>query len=146
MAGSTKNILHAIILGAPASGKGTISERLVKHFGFQHLACGDLLRQNQQQGTALGLAAAKYIAGGQLVPDALVTECVLHKVTDIPETVSWLLDGFPRTVQQVQIKRNDEQRARLSDPSSINRRNLLHPPPPPRRTPCGTSTTPCMSC
>lgn len=100
-ASAVPKILHAIILGAPASGKGTISERLVKQFSFQHLACGDLLRQNQQQGTPLGLEAAKYIERGQLVPDELVTECVLHKVADIPKTTSWLLDGFPRTIKQV---------------------------------------------
>lgn len=94
-------IVRALILGAPASGKGTISERIVKEFGFQHLACGDVLRQNQLDGTPLGLEAAKYVRHGQLVPDQLVTKCILQKVGALPQDLPWLLDGFPRTLPQV---------------------------------------------
>lgn len=94
-------VVRALILGAPASGKGTISERIVRQFGFVHLSCGDLLRQHQQLGTPLGQQAARYIGDGQLVPDQLVTECVLERVAAMPTDSSWLLDGFPRTLPQV---------------------------------------------
>lgn len=95
-------VLRAVIMGAPASGKGTISERIIKHFQLHHLACGDILRQNIQNGTELGKEAEQYIKKGQLVPDRLVVKCILDKIKEIPgqPTVSWLLDGFPRTIAQ----------------------------------------------
>lgn len=98
---AARRVVRALILGAPASGKGTISERIVRQFGFVHLACGDVLRQNQTLGTPLGQQAARYISDGQLVPDKLVTECMLDRLAAMPTNTSWLLDGFPRTLPQV---------------------------------------------
>lgn len=91
-------VLRAVIMGAPASGKGTISERIIKQFQLHHIACGDILRQNIQNGTELGKEAERYITGGQLVPDRLVVKCILGKIKEIPgqPMASWLLDGFPR--------------------------------------------------
>lgn len=95
-------VLRAVIMGAPASGKGTISERIIKHFQLHHLSCGDILRQNIQNGTELGKEAEQYIKRGQLVPDRLVVKCILGKIQEIPgqPSASWLLDGFPRTTVQ----------------------------------------------
>lgn len=96
----SKKFLHAIIMGAPASGKGTISERILKKFHLHHISCGDILRQNIEQKTSLGLEASKYIRTGSLVPDELVNKCILEKISALPPQTDWLLDGFPRTVQQ----------------------------------------------
>lgn len=94
-------VLRAVILGAPASGKGTVSGRIVKQYNWFHLSCGDILRLHQQNKTPLGLEAAKYISNGQLVPDGVVTKCILENLTTVPSEKSWLLDGYPRTIQQV---------------------------------------------
>lgn len=97
-----KHVFRAVIMGAPASGKGTISERIIKKFNLHHLSCGDILRQNIQLKTALGEEAQKYISVGKLVPDELVIKCILDKIKELPEesSSSWLLDGFPRTIEQ----------------------------------------------
>jgi len=86
-------------MGAPGSGKGTISDRITKKFNMKHLSCGDILRRHIQDKTLLGIAANKYMENGQLVPDDLVIECILEELTHIKQE-PWLLDGFPRTIEQ----------------------------------------------
>lgn len=98
---ASASVLRTVILGAPASGKGTVSGRIVKQFNWFHLSCGDILRLHQQNKTTLGLEAAKYISSGKLVPDSVVTQCILDNLQTVPAEKSWLLDGFPRTIQQV---------------------------------------------
>lgn len=92
---------HAIIMGAPGSGKGTISERIIKHFNFNYASTGDIFRSNIRMKTPLGLEAEKYISAGQLAPDDLVIKCILNRVNAIGND-SWLLDGFPRTIAQAE--------------------------------------------
>ena len=87
-----------ILLGAPGSGKGTQSMRLSDKFGFQHLATGDILRAEVAQGTELGKKADGYMKGGKLVPDSIVIEMVAGKIG----SGNYLLDGFPRTIEQAQ--------------------------------------------
>ncbi len=86
-----------ILLGAPGSGKGTQSQRLAAKYGFTHLATGDIFRAEIAQGTALGQKAQDYVKNGKLVPDAIVTEMVAGK---IEAGGKYLLDGFPRTLDQ----------------------------------------------
>ncbi|XP_059618913.1 GTP:AMP phosphotransferase AK3, mitochondrial [Phlebotomus argentipes] len=94
-------VFRMLIMGAPASGKGTISGRIVKRFNFQHISSGDLLRLNMDKKTELGVKAAKYVNAGQLVPDDLIISCVVDKLNT--ETASRvLLDGFPRTLPQAE--------------------------------------------
>ena len=88
-----------ILLGAPGSGKGTQSMRLASKFGFTHLATGDILRAEVAQGTDLGKKADGYMKGGKLVPDAIVIEMVAGKIAS---GGNFLLDGFPRTIDQAQ--------------------------------------------
>lgn len=94
-------LFRAIIMGAPGSGKGTISERIVKRFNFKYAATGDLLRQNVKMRTQLGVEAEKYMKAGQLVPDDLIIKVILNRVSAIGND-SWLLDGFPRTIAQAE--------------------------------------------
>ncbi|MFI5347466.1 MAG: adenylate kinase [Elusimicrobiota bacterium] len=88
-----------ILLGAPGSGKGTQSMRLAAKYGFTHLATGDILRAEVAQGTDLGKKADGYMKGGKLVPDAIVIEMVAGKIAS---GGNFLLDGFPRTIDQAQ--------------------------------------------
>lgn len=106
-----KKVFRAVIMGAPASGKGTISARICSHFKLHHLACGDILRQNIQLKTPLGEEAQKYISVGKLVPDELVIKCILDKIKEIPSPSenTWLLDGFPRTIEQADKLADAEQ-------------------------------------
>lgn len=89
-------MFRAVILGAPASGKGTISSRIVNHFGLTHVASGDLLRNEILNGSTLGTEAKKFVDSGKLVPDDLILKLVLSELTKL-NSQNWLLDGFPRT-------------------------------------------------
>ena len=88
-----------ILLGAPGSGKGTQSARIAKKLGFTHLATGDIFRAEIAQGTELGKKVEGYLKAGKLVPDAVTIEVVAGK---IERGGNYLLDGFPRTVEQAQ--------------------------------------------
>ena len=88
-----------ILLGAPGSGKGTQSQRLAAKYGFHHLATGDIFRAEMAQGTDLGKKAQGYVNNGKLVPDAIVTEMVAAR---LEKGKDYLLDGFPRNLDQAQ--------------------------------------------
>jgi adenylate kinase len=86
-----------ILIGAPGSGKGTQSQRLVARYGFTYLATGDIFRAEIAKKTPLGQKAEGYLKAGKLVPDPIVIEIVAGKVTPGGK---YLFDGFPRTVDQ----------------------------------------------
>ena len=94
-------ILHALILGPPGSGKGTIASRTVKTFHLKHLSSGDLFRAQISKGTEVGLAAKEFIDRGALVPDDVTIKLVLNELRGLNKQ-SWLLDGFPRTLHQTE--------------------------------------------
>ncbi|KAJ8533422.1 hypothetical protein ON010_g13831 [Phytophthora cinnamomi] len=98
-----RNPPRLIITGAPASGKGTQCELLVRALHVVHLSTGDMLRQAIRDGTSLGKQAQGYMDGGQLVPDELIVGVVLERLKQ-PDCKArgWLLDGFPRTEAQAQ--------------------------------------------
>ncbi|EDO42583.1 predicted protein [Nematostella vectensis] len=87
-------------MGPPGSGKGTVSERIVRDFGVEHLSSGELLRHHVQNHTDLGEEAQAYILKGELVPDELMVDLILHELD--AKKGNWLLDGFPRTVGQAE--------------------------------------------
>lgn len=91
--------LKALILGAPASGKGTISSRIVKKYPVVHVASGDKLRDNVEKQTELGMEVKKYLNEGKLVPDEVIIKFMITELKKVNDK-SWLLDGFPRTVRQ----------------------------------------------
>jgi adenylate kinase len=88
-----------ILLGSPGSGKGTQSKRLAEKFGFQHLATGDIFRAEIAAQSAVGQKAQDYLKAGKLVPDSIVIEMVAGK---LEAGGKYLLDGFPRTLEQAQ--------------------------------------------
>ncbi|XP_045481740.1 GTP:AMP phosphotransferase AK3, mitochondrial [Harmonia axyridis] len=92
---------RSVILGAPASGKGTISSRIVKAFGLEHIASGDRLRINIKENTPLGNTAKSYIEKGLLVPDDVMVNFISKELQQLKKN-TWLLDGFPRTVSQAE--------------------------------------------
>ena len=94
-------ILHALILGPPGSGKGTIASRIVKTFHLKHLSSGDLFRAQISKGTEAGLAAKEFIDRGALVHDDVTIKLVLNELRGLNKQ-SWLLDGFPRTLHQTE--------------------------------------------
>jgi nucleoside-triphosphate--adenylate kinase len=93
-------IWKALILGAPASGKGTISARIVKRYNFEHISSGDRLRSNIQNATPLGLQVKKYLHEGTLVPDDVMIDFMTFEIERV--STSWLMDGFPRTAVQAE--------------------------------------------
>jgi adenylate kinase len=87
-----------VLLGCPGSGKGTQANVLCSKFGWAHLSTGNLFRAEAAAKSALGLKAADYMRRGLLVPDPIVVEVVAAKLASLPG--GWLLDGFPRTLDQ----------------------------------------------
>ena len=95
-----KNI---VIFGAPGSGKGTQSEKLIAEYGFGHISTGDVLRDEIKNGTELGKTAKGYMDNGQLIPDELMIS-ILAKVYDSygDNHKGVIFDGFPRTIPQAE--------------------------------------------
>lgn len=93
-------MFRALLLAPPGAGKGTQGELLARRHGVPHLATGDLLRANVADGTELGLAARRFMDDGGLVPDHLVIAMVLDRIGGREPIEDFLLDGFPRTIQQ----------------------------------------------
>lgn len=96
--------LRLLLLGAPGSGKGTQTSKLLKVLPeLKSVSSGDILRHELKSGTELGVLAAKYIAQGKLIPDKVITQVLiahLSKEKWLNPQSSWLLDGFPRTERQ----------------------------------------------
>jgi adenylate kinase len=91
--------LNLILLGPPGAGKGTQAARLREDFSLPYIATGDLLREHRANGSELGRKAKEYMERGDLVPDDLVVEMILDKISAEGED-GFLLDGFPRNVAQ----------------------------------------------
>jgi adenylate kinase len=92
--------LNLILLGPPGSGKGTQAALLTEDFGLPHVATGDMLRAAREAQTELGRLAEKYMDAGDLVPDTVVIGLILERLGDDDARDGFLLDGFPRTIEQ----------------------------------------------
>lgn len=89
-----------LLMGAPGVGKGTQAKELVKIWGIPQISTGDLLRFHKDNGTPLGLVAKDLMARGELVPDNLVNEMVAERLQKPDTAKGYILDGFPRTLNQ----------------------------------------------
>lgn len=88
-----------IMLGAPGSGKGTIGKKLCDEYSLEHVATGDIFRDEIKRGTECGIKANEFISQGKLVPDEITIEMVLNK---LKKSKNVCLDGFPRTINQAE--------------------------------------------
>ena len=94
--------MRLLLIGAPGAGKGTQAERLAQRYGITHISSGDLLRQHVREQTSLGRQIKSYVDRGDLVPIGIVLDMLRKPVVAAVEAGGYVLDGFPRTVEQAQ--------------------------------------------
>lgn len=92
--------MHILLMGPPGAGKGTQAAELVKAFDIPHISTGDMFRAAIKDGTDMGKQAKSYIDKGQLVPDAVTIGIVRDRLAQADCKKGFILDGFPRTVEQ----------------------------------------------
>ena len=95
-------MLNIVIFGAPGSGKGTQSARIVENYGLDHISTGDVLRGEIAAGTELGKTAQALIDHGQLIPDELMISILAGKLDHLVDSNGVIFDGFPRTIAQAE--------------------------------------------
>jgi adenylate kinase len=93
-------IMRIVLLGAPGSGKGTQSQRLVKEHGIPQISTGDLLRAAVANGTPLGVRAKEAMDAGKLVEDEIVLGMIRERLAEPDVANGFILDGFPRNLLQ----------------------------------------------
>jgi adenylate kinase len=94
--------MRLLLIGAPGAGKGTQAGLLAARLGITHISSGDLLRQHVRDLTPLGQQVRAYVDKGDLVPDSLVMDMLRKPVVAAAKSGGYVLDGFPRTVQQAE--------------------------------------------
>jgi adenylate kinase len=89
-----------VLLGPPGAGKGTQAQKLAEKLGVPHISTGDLFRHNISNNTELGIEAKKYLDAGDLVPATLTNALVDDRLDDEDAAAGFILDGYPRSVEQ----------------------------------------------
>ena len=92
--------MNLLLIGPPGSGKGTQGRRLAERLGLEHIAAGDLLRAEVAAGTPVGQQVAALMQRGELVPDETIIALLLPRARRAAAAHGYLLDGFPRSVEQ----------------------------------------------
>ncbi|MBR0493553.1 MAG: adenylate kinase [Muribaculaceae bacterium] len=97
-------MLNIVIFGAPGSGKGTQSDKIIDKYHLFHISTGDVLRDNMRRGTELGKVAKGYIDQGQLVPDELIIDLLAQVLDENKDKAvdGVIFDGYPRTIPQAE--------------------------------------------
>ncbi|MEG1642569.1 MAG: adenylate kinase [Bacteroidales bacterium] len=95
-------MLNIVIFGAPGSGKGTQSERMIEKYGLAHISTGDVLRAEIKSGSELGKTAKEYISKGLLLPDNLIVDILADILDKQKKSKGVIFDGFPRTIPQAE--------------------------------------------
>ena len=110
------NSYFLILMGAPGAGKGTQAAKLVKKFNIPQISTGDMFRAAVKEGTELGKQAASCMESGKLVPDAVTIGIVRERLAKADCAGGFILDGFPRTVEQADALKAilDEQGKKLT--------------------------------
>lgn len=111
-------VMNVLLIGPPGSGKGTQGERLAQRLGLEHIAAGDLLRAEVDGQTPLGQQVSGYMQRGDLVPDAVILSMLMPRVLAAADAEGYLLDGFPRSVEQAVEARKLAEQAGAS-PSAV---------------------------
>lgn len=94
--------MNILFMGPPGAGKGTQAEHIVSEFQIPHISTGDAFRAAMSQGTPLGIEAKAYVDKGLLVPDEITNGIVRDRLAQPDCSAGFLLDGFPRTIQQAE--------------------------------------------
>ena len=96
-------MLNLVLFGAPGSGKGTQSARLIDQYGLYHISTGELLRDHIARGTELGKTADSFISKGNLIPDQLMIDIRDEELErNAKDAKGVIFDGFPRTIPQAE--------------------------------------------
>ncbi|MDD3519978.1 MAG: adenylate kinase [Actinomycetota bacterium] len=94
--------MRLILLGAPGAGKGTQAKKIKAKFNIAHISTGDILRAEISNKTELGNKAQEYVSSGKLVPDDLIMEMIKDRFKSDDIEKGFLMDGFPRTIEQAE--------------------------------------------
>ncbi|WP_068105878.1 adenylate kinase [Nocardioides dokdonensis] len=94
--------MRLILMGPPGAGKGTQATFVAQHHGVPAISTGDIFRANVSQGSELGLEAQRYMDAGEYVPDEVTNSMVRNRIAEDDAAPGFLLDGYPRTLAQVQ--------------------------------------------
>jgi adenylate kinase len=94
--------MRIILMGPPGAGKGTQATRVAEHFGIPAISTGDIFRANVSNGTELGVKAKQYMDAGEYVPDEVTNMMVRNRIDEPDAEPGFLLDGYPRTLAQVE--------------------------------------------
>jgi adenylate kinase len=112
--------MRLVLLAPPGAGKGTQGKLLAEHYGIPHIATGDLLREHVERGTDVGLEVKRQIDAGQLVSDDLILKMVQEALEKAKATGDgYILDGFPRTVNQAVVGREMAERIGMASQAAI---------------------------
>ena len=93
--------MRLLLMGPPGAGKGTQAQFVAESLGVPHISTGDIFRANVAQGTPLGIEAKRYMDAGEYVPDTVTNAMVRDRLEQDDCRPGFLLDGYPRTIDQV---------------------------------------------
>ncbi len=94
--------MNLLIIGAPGAGKGTMSELILEKYHLVHVSTGDMLRAAVKAGTPVGLKAQEYMNKGALVPDEVIHDIIVERLSQDDMEAGFLFDGYPRTGNQAE--------------------------------------------
>lgn len=103
--------MNVLLIGPPGSGKGTQGDRLAGQLGVEHIATGDLLRAEVAAHSEIGREVSSLLDRGELVPDSIIFDLVMPRVAAAAASGGYLLDGFPRSIDQAVEARKLADRA-----------------------------------
>ena len=92
--------MNLLIIGAPGAGKGTMSDLILENYNLIHVSTGDMLRTAVKNQTPVGLKAQEYMNKGELVPDEVIHDIIVERLSQDDVNVGFLFDGYPRTENQ----------------------------------------------